>query len=89
MVEWHVWQFAPSDGLCTSAWHDTQLLFTSRNVRCLWQAAHPASPVQLMIANTRDVIAAVAAFEVARGVPNVRSLQDYARDRAGRLAATR
>jgi carbamoyl-phosphate synthase large subunit len=33
--------------------------------------------------------AAVAAFEVARGVPNVRSLQDYAIDRAGRLAATR
>ncbi|MGE3193895.1 MAG: carbamoyl-phosphate synthase large subunit [Microbacteriaceae bacterium] len=33
--------------------------------------------------------AAVAAFEVARGVPNVRSLQDYAVDRAGRLAAMR
>jgi carbamoyl-phosphate synthase large subunit len=33
--------------------------------------------------------AAVAAFEVARGVPNVRSLQDYAVDRAGRLAAAR
>jgi DNA-binding transcriptional LysR family regulator len=32
-----------------------------------WKAAHPASPVQLMIANTSDVIAAVAAFDVDVG----------------------
>ncbi len=37
------------------------------DVLALWQAAHPASPVQLMIANTRDVIAAVAAFDVDVG----------------------
>jgi DNA-binding transcriptional LysR family regulator len=37
------------------------------DVLARWQAAHPASPVQLMIANTRDVIAAVAAFDVDVG----------------------
>jgi DNA-binding transcriptional LysR family regulator len=37
------------------------------DVLAQWQAAHPASPVQLMIANTRDVIAAVAAFDVDVG----------------------
>lgn len=37
------------------------------DVLARWRAAHPASPVQLMIANTRDVIAAVAAFDVDVG----------------------
>jgi DNA-binding transcriptional LysR family regulator len=32
-----------------------------------WQALHPSSPVQLLIGNTREVIAAVAAFEVDLG----------------------
>ena len=32
-----------------------------------WQALHPLSPVQLMIGNTREVIAAVAALEVDLG----------------------
>ncbi len=32
-----------------------------------WQALHPASAVQLLIGNTREVIAAVAAFEVDLG----------------------
>ena len=37
------------------------------DVLARWQTAHPASPVQLMIANTRDVIAAVATFDVDVG----------------------
>lgn len=37
------------------------------DVLARWRVAHPASPVQLMIANTRDVIAAVAAFDVDVG----------------------
>jgi DNA-binding transcriptional LysR family regulator len=32
-----------------------------------WKAAHPASPVQLMIGNTSEVIAAVAGFDVDIG----------------------
>ena len=32
-----------------------------------WKSAHPASPVQLMIGNTSEVIAAVAGFEVDIG----------------------
>ena len=32
-----------------------------------WKRAHPANPVELMIGNTREVIAAVAAFDVDAG----------------------
>jgi DNA-binding transcriptional LysR family regulator len=32
-----------------------------------WRAAHPRNPVQILIGNTREVIAAVAAFEVDLG----------------------
>jgi DNA-binding transcriptional LysR family regulator len=32
-----------------------------------WRGAHPSSPVQILIGNTREVIAAVAAFEVDLG----------------------
>jgi DNA-binding transcriptional LysR family regulator len=37
------------------------------DVLARWRAAHPGSPVQMMIANTSDVIAAVAAFDVDVG----------------------